>query len=193
MNIYGSNEVIRPDCRLTRRNLLAFGLVAFFTKAVPSWAYPNSSGRESARSLSFYQTHTGEKAELTYWADGGYIQESLQAFDHILRDHYSGEVLAMDRKLFDFLFSLRSTLDTSEPFHIISGYRSAETNARLRIRGRGVARHSLHMRGMALDLRVPGRDLAVVRNSARKLRLGGVGYYPESNFVHVDVGRIRSW
>lgn len=100
---------------------------------------------------------------------------------------------AIERRLLDLLHRLHATLDTSEPFHVISGYRSPDTNAMLLARGGGVARHSLHMDGQAIDLRVPGRALSKIRGAALALRGGGVGYYPGSDFVHVDVGRVRWW
>ena len=111
----------------------------------------------------------------------------------MLRDFRTGEARQVDRRLLDLLWRLRSALDTTEPYEVISGYRSPATNAMLRREGRGVSRGSLHMRAMAIDVRVPDRPLTALRDAALALRLGGVGYYAASNFVHVDVGRVRFW
>jgi uncharacterized protein YcbK (DUF882 family) len=113
--------------------------------------------------------------------------------DWVLRDFRTGEARPIDRRILDLLWRLRSVLGTTEPYEVISGFRSATTNTMLRRAGRGVSRVSLHMRAMAIDVRLPGRPLAEVRDAALGLRLGGVGYYPASGFVHVDVGRVRRW
>ena len=111
-----------------------------------------------------------------------------------LRDHYSGIVGSMDPTLFDLLYRVRQALGTSQTFDVISGYRSPVTNSTLRnTRGGGVARKSLHMEGKAIDVRLPGVPLAELRDAAKSLKAGGVGYYPDSQFVHVDTGRVRSW
>ena len=145
------------------------------------------------RSLELFALHTGERLETTYWADGEYLGPALQDINHLLRDHRANEIKAIDRNLLDLLERLHRLLDTREPFHIISGYRTAATNAMLNARSEGVARHSLHMEGMAADIRVPGRDLPTLRRAATSIHGGGVGYYARSNFVHVDVGRVRYW
>jgi uncharacterized protein YcbK (DUF882 family) len=111
----------------------------------------------------------------------------------VLRDHRSDEVSPIDTRLLDLLHTLSDKLDTTSQFHVISGYRSPATNAKLAEKSNGVARHSLHMDGLAIDIRLPGRELADVRRAAIALRSGGVGYYPGSNFVHMDVGRVRTW
>ena len=106
---------------------------------------------------------------------------------------FADEVAAIDPRLFDFLYALRRAMDSEAPFHVISGYRSPGTNARLRQRSKGVAKRSLHMRGMAVDVRLPGRELKDLMRTAKRLNAGGVGYYPKSNFIHVDTGRVRFW
>ena len=113
--------------------------------------------------------------------------------NHILRDHRTGEVGAIATDLLDLLHRLRLRVQTAQPFHIISGYRSAETNAVLHRRSRGVASQSLHMVGKAIDIRVPGVRTGALKTLAVELAAGGVGYYPQSDFVHVDIGRVRSW
>lgn len=145
------------------------------------------------RRLEFYNTHTDERLRATYWADGSYVASALTDINFILRDFRANEIKAIDLRLLDLLHRLNASLDTSQPFHVISGYRTAATNALLRGASEGVALHSLHIDGMAIDIRVPGRDLPVLRRTALALRGGGVGYYPHSDFVHVDVGRVRTW
>lgn len=147
-----------------------------------------------ARRLAFDHTHTGERIALTYAVDGQYLPDALLAFNHLLRDHYSGQVGIMDPQLFDLLYRVRQTLACEEAFQVISGYRCAATNSMLHdTRGGGVARHSLHMDGKAIDIRLPGVSIADLRDAALSLRLGGVGYYQREQFVHVDTGRVRSW
>lgn len=179
---------------LNRRRFLKLGVAAGVTGLLPAtaWARPNRIV-EPARELGFYNTHTGEKLKVVYSTEGAYIPEALGEINHVLRDHYSGDVGEMDARVLDLLYELRLKLDTREPFHIISAYRSPETNAGLAKRSGGVAKHSLHLHGMAIDIRVPGRDLAQVRKAAVALQGGGVGYYRGSNFVHLDTGRVRYW
>ena len=143
--------------------------------------------------LAFRNLHTGETVDVVYRADGQLDQGSLREIDWVLRDFRTGEARQIDRRLLDLLWRLRSALDTTEPYEVISGYRSPATNAMLRREGRGVARGSLHTRAMAIDMRVPDRPLTTLRDAALALRLGGVGFYPASGFVHVDVGRVRFW
>ncbi|HTW36703.1 MAG TPA: DUF882 domain-containing protein [Rhizomicrobium sp.] len=146
-----------------------------------------------ARSLSFDNIHTGEKLAVDYWADGEYIPDALQTINHLLRDYRNGEIHVIEPKLLDLLTILRARLDTHAPFQVISGYRSPATNAMLHAESSGVAAKSLHMQGMAIDIRVADRSLQQLHNSALSLHAGGVGYYPTSDFVHVDVGRVRMW
>lgn len=151
------------------------------------------AARPGARVLAFRNLHTGEVGRATYRVAGRYVEEGLSEIDWLLRDHYTNLVHPIDRRLLDLLDDLHESLDTPEPFEVISGYRSPVTNARLVATSIGVASGSLHVAGMAIDIRVPGRPLRGVRDAAKALRAGGVGYYPDSNFVHVDVGRVRSW
>lgn len=183
---------------LGRRAFLGFGAVAAATALSPlkSYAAPPGSSKPALRTLSFFNTHTGERLKTTYCCDGRYEPEALKALNHILRDFRADEVKPIDPKLFDLLHELSGTLETDSPYHIISGYRSPHTNSVLRAKGganTGVASRSLHMVGKAIDIRVPGVKLDHLRGAARSLKLGGVGYYPSSNFVHVDTGRVRFW
>lgn len=146
-----------------------------------------------ARSLSFVNLHTGERVETDYWADGDYAPGGLVEIDRVLRDFRTGEVHPIDPGLLDLLYAVRLRMETTKPFLVISGYRSPGTNAMLRRQGRGVARQSLYMWGMAVDVRLPQRDLWALRMAAVAFRAGGVGFYPAPDFVHIDVGRFRTW
>ena len=149
--------------------------------------------KEGERILRFQNIHTGEKLSATYWADGNYIADEIAAIDHVLRDHRSKEVMAMDRNLYDLLYTLQQQVEKPGTFQVISGYRSPKSNAKLRSGSKGVAKRSLHMRGKAIDIRLPGVELKHLRQAALNMRAGGVGYYPKSNFIHVDTGRPRFW
>jgi uncharacterized protein YcbK (DUF882 family) len=146
-----------------------------------------------ARALAFENLHTGERVKSVYWANGRYVPSGLREIDHILRDFRTGETVPIDRDLLDTLLALQEKLHTTAPFQVISGYRSQRTNAMLVRATRGVVRDSLHTEAMAIDIRVPGRSLRDVQRAAMSLEAGGVGYYPRSGFVHVDVGRVRYW
>lgn len=148
---------------------------------------------ETQRRLSFYHIHTREALEAVYWQDGRYVAEALSAIDHHLRDFRTGEVRPIDCRLLDLLADLNQVLHNKEPLHVISGYRCAATNAMLARRSSAVASNSYHLRGMAIDIRLPTRHLRELRDGARHLAAGGVGYYPDSNFVHLDTGPVRGW
>ncbi|MBC7166555.1 DUF882 domain-containing protein [Phenylobacterium sp.] len=173
---------------IRRRNLLSGGLALAGIASTPAWARTGE-----VRSLSLLNLHTGERLAAAYWEAGGYIPDAMQALARVLRDHRTGDVHPMEPGLFDLVATLRTRLQTDATVHVISGYRSPRTNEALRQSSSGVAKRSLHMDGMALDLRLPGVDLARVRDAAWDLQRGGVGYYPGSDFVHVDVGRVRRW
>ena len=145
------------------------------------------------KSLKLYNTHTGETFSDVFWADGQFLPESLHDINYLLRDHRSDKVMPIDTNLLSLLEKVSEQIGPSHTVHIISGYRSPETNQLLADRSNGVARHSLHLEGKAIDIRVPGQTLTSVRQIAMNLRGGGVGFYPDSQFVHIDTGRIRSW
>jgi len=177
--------------KLSRRDIIGLALAgSAATLAKPALAALTESG---ARRLAFHNLHTGESLVATYWSDGRYVANELRNIDRVLRDFRSGEIKPMDPRLMDLLHVLQKSLDTREPFQVISGYRSPHTNEMLRHASDGVAANSLHTVGQAIDIRVPGRRLADVRSAAITLRQGGVGYYPKSDFVHVDTGRVRIW
>jgi uncharacterized protein YcbK (DUF882 family) len=183
---------------LNRRAFLGLGVATAATALVPSSA--QAAGRPAARApervLSFFNTHTGERVRAAYCCGGKYQPQALEQLNYIMRDFRANAVKPIDPRVYDLLHELGGTLETDAPFHIISGYRSPHTNALLRERGgasTGVASHSLHMVGQAIDIRVPGVRLEHLRNAAKALKIGGVGLYPDLNFVHVDVGRVRYW
>jgi uncharacterized protein YcbK (DUF882 family) len=177
---------------LSRRALLGAVLAGTAAASLtrPAFAALTAPG---PRRLAFHNLHTGEHLAATYWADGGYIADELKGIDRVLRDFRTGDVAPIDRNLLDLLHTLQRNMDTREPFQVISGYRSPRTNDMLRHEGGGVASNSLHMVGQAIDIRIPGRRLADVRDAALALQSGGVGYYAKSDFVHVDTGRVRRW
>ncbi len=161
--------------------------------AMSKWAFGTSVITTPERSLSIYNIHTGESLKTAYWAEGNYIPESLSEINFLLRDFRTGEVKAIDQNLLDLLHLIYQRLDASKPIHLISGYRSPATNSWLHKFHPGVAKHSLHMQGLASDIRIPGHDLRQLLKVAVETRGGGVGYYRASNYVHVDVGRVRHW
>lgn len=178
----------------SRRRLLRQGVALTTAVAVPLLALPARAAVPAARSLAMSHTHTRERIDLVYAVAQDYVPEALGTLNHFLRDHYTGEVGQMHPPLFDLLYELSRTLGRTGPFEIISGYRCPATNDKLRnTRGGGVAKQSLHMQGRAIDVRLSGVPLAELRDAALSLRAGGVGYYPDSQFVHLDTGRVRSW
>ncbi|HEV8016748.1 MAG TPA: YcbK family protein [Stellaceae bacterium] len=182
--------------RHARRDVLGFvaaaatGLIAAANFATPALALPRGPAK---RVLAFHHLHTGESLDLVYWADGQYLPDATHRIALLLRDFRNDEIHPIDPKLLDLLARLRGTLRSASPYLVIGGYRSPETNEMLQETTEGVASNSLHMVGQAIDLRVPGRALSAVRRAAIGMKAGGVGYYPHSDFVHVDVGPVRHW
>ena len=178
----------------SRRDFIRKGAGALALCAFPNIILAGSRAREMEKRVSLYNIHTGELTKAVYWADGEYIAEEIDALNRLLRDYRTGEIHPIDPKLFDLLFDLKAGFTKSDkPYHVISGYRSPKTNNQLRRHSKGVAKHSLHMEGRAIDINLPGVDLAHLRLAARLMKRGGVGYYPKSGFVHVDTGRVRYW
>jgi uncharacterized protein YcbK (DUF882 family) len=180
--------------RLDRRRFLQRAALAAAVSLCPRAALTGAGALQAPeRSLAFYNTHTGESLRAVYWVQGHYLPEALADVDYVLRDHRTDEVKPIDPPLLDLLHAIGAALASRRPFYIISGYRSPATNAYLRFFDGGIAEHSMHMEGKAVDIRLPGCPCARLRRTAIALRGGGVGYYPHSNFVHIDVGRIRYW
>ena len=177
------------------RSGLAFALGA--AAAPPASTSPLRSSLDRVDEigrLGFVNTHTGESLDIVYREGTQYLTDALAEIDRLLRDHRSGDVHEIDRGLLDQLARLRALLDVGKrPFHVISGYRSPSTNAMLAARSGGVATHSLHLQGRAIDLRMPGIRLVEVHRAAVSMQAGGVGYYARSDFVHLDTGRVRRW
>jgi uncharacterized protein YcbK (DUF882 family) len=147
----------------------------------------------SSRSLSFYNTHTAESLTVEYFARGRYQPDGLSAVNRLMRDHHTDQISPIDPRLLDIVWVLRRGLGSREQLHVVSGYRSYETNAIMRAHSRAVARDSFHCQGRAVDFFMPDRELRDVHVAALTLAAGGVGYYPGSNFVHVDTGPVRTW
>lgn len=145
------------------------------------------------RALSFRNLHTDESLRAVYWAEGRVVAEGCARIAQVLRDHRTGEAHPIDCRLLDLLWSLSGALETRSPFQVISGYRSPRSNAALAAASGGVARNSLHMQGLAIDVRLEDAPLERLHGAATTLRGGGVGLYRQSNFVHLDVGRVRTW
>ena len=144
--------------------------------------------------LRLFHTHTNEQIDIVYRIGDVYIPEAANRLDQFLRDHRTGDVRQLDGRLFDLLHDLTESLGRAEAeINIVCGYRTPWSNEFLRSTTSGVASHSLHMEGEAIDIRIPGVPTAQLRDAALALHRGGVGYYPKSQFVHVDVGRIRHW
>ncbi|MGH6933324.1 MAG: DUF882 domain-containing protein [Dongiaceae bacterium] len=179
------------DFKLHRRHFLGLALgMACALGSLPAMATNLGSAR---RTLTFRDTHTNEKLKAIYWENGAYLPGALAKINHVLRDFRTGEVREIDVRLLDLLHQLRVKLKTKAPFEIISAYRSPATNAKLAALSGGIAKKSLHMKGMAIDIRLADRKLTTLRDVAIETQAGGVGYYPKSNFVHVDVGKVRAW
>ena len=186
------NNHRRAFLRTGSAALLALSAPAFALEKVAPLAGQLRAGSVT-KHLKFENIHTGEKLAADYFVNGAYDPQALQAINHVLRDYRNGEVHQMDPKLMNLLFDMNRQLETDSAFQVISGYRSPQTNEMLHERSSGVAGKSLHLQGMAIDIRVPGKSLVNVHQTALKMASGGVGMYPSSNFVHVDVGRVRQW
>ena len=163
--------------------------------ALPALVLPRTvlAASDRVRFLKFEHTHTGERLVVEYARGNDYLPDALSSVNQLLRDFRTGEVHPIDKDLLDLLHGLSGLTESYRPFQVISGYRSPATNAMLRQKSEGVAGRSLHMRGMAIDIRLADVPLPKLRRAALAVGRGGVGYYPASNFVHVDTGRVRQW
>jgi len=181
---------------ITRRRLLK-STAAFVTSSIfPNIIHANNTHsleNTSSRNLAFINLHTNEELNCCYWKDGNYLAEGLSQIDQILRDHRAEEVHSIDQSLLDLLHIVHQMSNSTAPIHVISAYRSAKTNNLLRKNSKGVAKRSLHMQGKAIDIRIPDVTLTQLHKNAISLQAGGVGYYAKSNFIHLDIGRPRTW
>ena len=186
-----SDRVEKENTAATRRRFVTLALgasAAIFIK--PSSVF---AALPVARQLSFRHLHTGERVKSVYWEKGRYIPESLREINRLMRDFRTDQVKPMDPRILDILYALSRRVECTNGFTIIGGYRSPTTNSMLREASAGVAKNSLHLKGQAVDLTLPGCSLANLRRAALSLQAGGVGYYPSSDFLHVDCGPVRSW
>ncbi len=177
-----------------RRDFLKWGSTALIGSLLPLTDLSASVRKfDPDRQLAFFNIHTGEKLCVCYYSEGNYHPDALARIDQVLRDHRTDEIKPIDPRLLDLLHAVRSRIRPCDPFHVISGYRSTATNEKLRRRTSGVASKSLHTQGQAIDIRLPGYRTRRLRDLCMTFRAGGVGYYPESDFVHLDTGRVRAW
>lgn len=184
-----SVELLQPQ----KRKLLKAAAFTF----LGAWCLPKisfaSAFQTSEKCIQLYHAHTGESLKTTYWANGEYVSEGLQTINRFLRDYRTNATKNIDPLLMDLLFAISLKLGAKQPFQIISAYRSPQTNATLRRHSRGVAKHSYHTRGQAVDIRLPSVTLKNLHRAALSLQAGGVGYYGRSGFIHVDTGPVRKW
>ncbi len=172
-----------------RRDFLKKSLIFTSAIIIPS----RSAAAKYEKRIRLYHTHTGESIDSTFWANGEYIYDELENLEYFLRDYRNNEVHKIDVDLIEYLYGLKQRLGTHREFYILSAYRSPQTNNYLRRHSRGVAKKSFHMYGKAVDIRLPGYRLSTLKLAALSLRRGGVGYYPRSNFIHIDTGTPRYW
>ncbi len=178
----------------TRRALLgAFAATAVVAAPTFTKAAGLLRGAGDIRRIRMYSGRTGERLDMIYWIEGKYLKDSVKEVRHFMRDWRTDQVYKMDLRTIDVLAAAHNMMDVSEPYMLLSGYRSPETNAMLRRRSGGVAKNSLHMKGQAADVRLSSRSVGQMARAARACKGGGVGSYSRSNFVHMDCGQVRSW
>lgn len=179
---------------LSRRALLgAFAATTLVAAPTFSKASGLLRGAGDIRRIRMYSGRTGESVDTLYWIEGEYIKDVLKEINYFMRDWRSDQTKSMDMRAVDIMAASHNLLDVDEPYMLLSGYRTPQTNAMLRSRSRGVAKNSLHMKGMAADLRLKTRSVGQIYRAALACNAGGVGRYTRSNFVHMDSGQIRSW
>ena len=185
---------------LNRRDLLKTGLSGMLgilpllvLGSLPAQASTFATSKSDAFNITFRNQHTGETFSGPYRVGGKYLPDAFEQINSVLRDFRTGEVFPVDPRIIDILYMSHRKAGTAQPFEVLSGYRSPRTNNMLQRVSEGVAQHSLHLTGQAVDVRLPGYSTKKLRNIAVSIRSGGVGYYPESNFVHMDTGKVRTW
>ena len=179
---------------ISRRALLgAFAATALTAAPTFSNAAGFLRGAGDIRRIRMYSGRTGERIDMVYWIDGEYIKDALSEINHFMRDWRTDQAASIDTRTLDIMAASHNLLDVNEPYMLLSGYRSPQTNAMLRSRSRGVAKNSLHMEGKAADLRLSSRSVSQVFRAATACNAGGVGKYSRSNFVHMDCGVVRTW
>lgn len=181
--------------QIDRRGILKMGLVGLLGAVVPMFPSRSVYAKSNFESwrISFRNSHTGESFSGVYRVGDKYLPEAFHRINYVLRDFRTDEVFPMDPRIIDIVKVLHDRTGSDRPFDVLSGYRSPKTNGMLRGASSGVAKNSFHMYGQAMDIRLPGYNTRSLRDSAKAMKMGGVGYYPRSNFVHVDTGDVRSW
>jgi uncharacterized protein YcbK (DUF882 family) len=179
---------------VTRRSLLA-AFAATAVTAAPTFANAAGflRGGGDIRRIRMYSGRTGERIDMIYWIDGEYIKDAVKEVNHFMRDWRTDQTKSIDLRTVDIMAAAHNLMDVNEPYMLLSGYRSPQTNAMLRSRSRGVAKNSLHMTGQAADLRLASRSVNQMAKAASACHAGGVGRYSRSNFVHMDCGVVRTW
>lgn len=188
MNDSGSSDI-------SRRNILAGAFAATAVLAAPTYTKAAGflRGAGDIRRVRMYSGRTGEMMDTIYWIEGDYIKPVIKEINYFMRDWRTDDTFSMDIRAVDIMAAAHNLMNATEPYMLLSGYRSPRTNAMLRARSGGVAKNSLHMRGMAADLRMKSRSVSQMARAAAACSAGGVGRYSRSNFVHMDCGTVRSW
>ena len=176
--------------KMRNRTRLALALAGL---AVTSVGATTQVRLDEARQLSFYHTHTRESLDIVYFENGQYVDSALVEINRFLKDFRTGDATKMDPELMDLLYDVRRELGSNSTYEVISAYRSPATNDMLRSKSSGVAKNSQHVRGTAIDVRLRGVPIEELRDTALDMKRGGVGFYKQSNFVHMDTGRVRRW
>jgi uncharacterized protein YcbK (DUF882 family) len=177
----------------TRRMALRAGLGLVAAMATPIPVFAKALATKPSREISFVNLHTGEKLKAEYVHNGAYVPSALRAISVLMRDHHNNKIHPIDPHLIDVAHMLHNRVRSNVPLNIVCGYRSPETNAMMHEISAGVAVHSMHIEGKAMDIRLPGTHLRLLKQTALALNLGGVGYYPEDEFLHIDTGAKRHW
>lgn len=185
---------VKAQSGMTRRGILA-AFAATAVVAAPTYANAFSLFRRSGdiRRIKMYSGRTGESIDTVYWIEGNYIPEALREIAYFMRDWRNDRAITIDTRTVDIMAAAHRLLDVDEPYMLLSGYRSPQTNAMLSARSRNVAQNSLHLTGEAADLRLRSRSVSQMARAAAALNAGGVGRYSGSDFVHMDCGPVRSW
>ncbi len=178
--------------KTSRRQFLQLGLGLTAGLVTTPSAFATTT-KQVDRTLALLNLHTGESINATYWAEGEYQVDELVAINKVLRDHRTGDIATIDHNLIELLNLLHAKVDGKQEFNVISGYRSPKSNAQLRKNSSGVAKKSFHMKGMAIDIRLPKCQLSTLHKAAIDLKIGGVGRYSKSDFIHIDTGPTRQW
>jgi len=176
---------------MQKRTIIGLALVGLFVATTV--APPHDVHAADARQLSFYHTHTQLSLDVVYYENGEYVDSALNEINRFLKDFRTGDIAEMDPKLLDILHDVRAELGSDETYEVISAYRSPKTNELLRSKSGGVARNSQHLLGNAIDVRLRGVQIEKLRDTALDIKRGGVGFYKQSDFVHMDTGRVRRW